>query len=228
MEPPAIAAGRTGRVVTTRSLITALQAAADAARLHPWYVIADKLPPPTTAAVAGKFRARWPDLDGSKDAAYRRRLAELPDRRMVVYCPADPAQTGFVLVMSTGDTSTEDRESWQNVLGASTRLSVRGWWEMVRHARRGSPAPAWTWRMLPERRRAISAEVRTAVGKHWDAWVAQFIDGSRRWPGFAGIRADHRAIGRELLGHWARTHREPSPAWPRLPYVTRKARRKTT
>ena len=210
------------RVTVSRSLITAMQAVQDAVSVHPYAVSAD-LPRAALRRVLGKLRARLPDLERDRWHASRRRAAGLPSHVLVIYWPK-PGQTGwFVLLSSADDPAAGER--WQDVRQRKTRLRIRaGWWELVRHTAPGAKAPRWTWRMAAERRAALIEQFDEATAKGWRDWLTRVAQQSRRWPGFAGIRADHAAIGKHLTRRWMRTQRGEAPEWPRLPYVTRRAR----
>jgi len=240
------------RITVSRSLITAMQAVIDAVPVHPWYVHAD-LPPDKLRRVFAKLRERYPDLERDRWHAARRRENGLTSHVLVVYWPPKSEQTGwFVLMASQPDDSGEQ---WRDARDRHNRLCIRaGWWELTKHTPPKLPTPKedtnrpdftpkppqrpqlwsqtdgkprWTWRMSKERRAKIEGEIKNAVAKGWTDWLAKFIAGARFWPGFAGIRQNHAAIGKFLTDRWRRVRADDPPEWKRLPYVTRRRKART-
>jgi len=239
------------RITVSRSLITAMQAVSDAVAVHPWYVHAD-LPRDKLRRVLSKLRERYPDLERDRWHASRRREKGEASHVLVVYWP-EPTHTGwFVLMSSKADDSGE---KWQDTRERGSRLRIRaGWWELVRHTpaklhpeqveklgkklweRTGrenlrwsssSGKPRWTWRMSDERYSELESEIKQASGRGKVPWLMEFPEKSKRWPGFAGIRTQHKKLGNLLFRQWLKNQRGDPPVWPRLPYATRRAKSKT-
>lgn len=212
------------RIVVTRSLIEAMQAVQDAVADHPFYVHAD-LPVSKLRVVLRKLRQRLPDLERDRFHAHRRRVAGQPSHRLIVYWPRQRGHTGFFVLLASTDTPNEADEKWRDARDRHQRLVVRsGWWELVRHTRPGNTRPSWTWRMHADQKARLMDAIRQASGRRWTRWLSRLALSARHWPGFAGIRRDHREIGRYFAERWKRSNAGPPPLWGFLPYVTKKNR----
>lgn len=203
-----------------------MQAIADAVRHHRWFVQGEPLDPETVDRVAEKMTKRYPDLLISKDAAYRRRLDGKPVYYMVILRPSKRTSSGgFWLFTSLPE---DPSEKWQKVTDRHNRPRIY-WWELVRHPRAGKASPAWTWRMQPDVKERLEQQITEAVAKHWDEWLGRFVAQSRHWPGFAGVRQDHRELMLLIKRRWQRVRSGLLP-WPlpKLLYVRRISHKDTT
>jgi hypothetical protein len=207
------------RIVVTQSPLIAMQAIADAARYHPMWVGAEPLQTRVLLRVMAKLRDRYPDLERDRHHALRLRRAGRASHYLVILRPRRGHSGGFWLLTSAPD----DAERWQDLRERDGRLTLR-WWELVRHTRRGQASPAWTWRMRPDVRAEKLRQLDEAIAKRWDGWIADFCRSSMHWPGFAGIRGDHKLIMQHIRARWLRVRRDPCPELPFLPYVRRRSR----
>ena len=211
------------RITSTRSPAVAMQAIADAARHHQYYVQAAPLKDDALDRIVEKMTARYPDLLLNKYAAYRRRKAGKPVHYLVILRPGPRSSGGFWLLATEPDPA----EKWQLVTDRHNRLTLY-WWQLVRHTRAGQATPAWTWRMKPDIKESLEAKITEAVTKNLDTWLERFIWRSRRWPGFAGIRQDHAELMRFIEDRWIQVRGSSMP-WklPWLPYLPRIQHKKT-
>ncbi|MCX7689054.1 MAG: hypothetical protein N2045_13910, partial [Fimbriimonadales bacterium] len=96
-------------------------------------------------------------------------------------------------------------------------------YELVRHTRTGQKKPSWTWRIEASHYKHLHEQMRDAIDKRKDEWLLRWLQSTTHWPGFAGVRAQHYALKKSFYGRWDRTRRGAPPAFPRLPYITRRA-----
>jgi hypothetical protein len=208
------------QIVVCTSPAAFLQRVADAFRFGHHYV-AGTVPAAKWPAIAEKFRRRYPTLTRDRKHLSRERRAGRPAVRLLVLEPKGAAAglIEFVLVASTSVDG--DGEAWR----IATHDRLRVWtYECVRQTRKGSDKPTWTWRIVPEKYDALRQEIRERIRKKQHGALHEIAESSRKWPGFAPIRKQHRALGYLLLGEWNRAGNKGKPppvVWPRIGYVRR-------
>jgi hypothetical protein len=202
-----------------------MQAIIDAARVHSYYVQAEDLSINKLRRVFRKFKERYPDLLRDRFHAQRLRSAGKASHYLVILRPHAGCSGGFWLFASAPDAI----EKWRDITDRHSRLIIY-WWELVRHTRRGSASPSWTYRMQPEVKERITGQITEAVAKRWDDWLKRFLSSSSHWPGFSGIRKDRRELVRYARARWSRVRRisEDMPPVPTHYYARRKKRARNT
>lgn len=208
------------QVIVSRRIVSALYAVIDAVKTYPYHVHAT-LPTKKLDAVVNKFKERYPDLSRDRKYAWRQRKAGLSTHKLIVFKPDTEKDINgfFVLMASSKDDSGEN---WLDARERKERIVVYGY-ELVRHTRKGNNKPAWTWRISSERYKKHVEQLVDAIAKKKDVWIVKWIASTLTWPGFAGVRAQHKALKKIFYGKWNRLRKNMPPTWPRLPYVTRKA-----
>lgn len=209
------------QVIVVNKIKAALFSVLDSIETYPYCVFSD-VPVKKLESIKEKFLKRYPDLLRSRNYAWKLRKKNLPSHRLVIFKPdgENDIEGFFVLMSSMPDNSGE---KWQDARERNSRVVVYGY-ELVRHTRPGKASPAWSWRISAAQYRHYVELLKDAVAKRKDQWLEQFIQGTRRWPGFALVRQQHRELGRVYYWHWKRTRKgDPVVPWPRLTYVTRRA-----
>jgi len=209
------------RIVVTTRLTLAMQAIIDAARVHRYYVQAEDLRIDKLLRVLRKFKERYPDLLRDRFHAHRLRNLGKASHYLVILRPHAGRSGGFWLFSSAPD----EIEKWLDITDRHNRLAIY-WWELVRHTRKGSAAPSWTYRMQAEVKERLTKQIAEAVAKKWDDWLKRFLSSSAHWPGFGGIRKDRRELVRHARARWNRVRRasEDMPPVPTHYYTRRKKR----
>jgi hypothetical protein len=133
-------------------------------------------------------------------------------RVKLVMC-AVPAHLGFRwwLLASEGTGLVTTRETLHDALDRDHRIAL-GDFELVRLPR--GARPAWTWRLPPAHFETLMAYAE-AVATHRGPELAQaVIADMRRWPGFAGLRAQRKAIWLAMAAARSRAGRDDALAFP--------------
>lgn len=198
----------------------------DAARIHTRYLSGSV----RVDAVQGfhEKMARKYDLNLPDDTACRRRRAGGATCRLIFYkqpenyyveqdslglnLPND--YVSWILFASDGKHPIGDAADCWLTLTGDVRLELLGM-EMVRRARPGKAAPAWTWRLTDERYNQLRNNAITAIKTHTDVLLAEVIRVIAATPGFHDARAQARKIRDLIKGEWQR-HRKDGQM-PKLP-----------
>lgn len=209
------------QVIVTSRIKRALFAVLDAVPTYPYHVHGT-VPVRKLDAIVDKFRARYPDLSRDRYYACRQRKIGQPSHKLIVFRPeGDRDIQGFFVLLSSSPDASGER--WQDARERKSRIVVYGY-ELVRHTRVGSDAPAWTWRIEAGHFRHLHQQMQDAIDKRKDDWLKSWLHSTTKWPGFAGVRQQHAALKKAFYGRWRRVRRssEIAPDFPRLPYVTRR------
>lgn len=181
-----------------------------------WYT-AGELPAEKWPRVEAKLAARYPLLMRDRFAVYRAKKAGESRQRLIVFQPKGESRVGFFLLTSVVDSD----EPWRDSTNKHTR--PRLWnYEAVRITKPGANAPLWSWRIESTAYAQLRNTLIERIRKHQDTALVEWIDSTRKWPGFAQVRRQHFALGLLLQGEWSRSRAgEAIPDWPRLRYVQR-------
>lgn len=175
-----------------------------------------------------KFRRLY-DADLEKDARYRIRLQGSAVFRFLAY-QQNSSPDGDItwLLMRTDGVmpiATDEREKWRRIDGSwSDRIQLWDRFELVRHTRKNSKKPAWSWRINKHLYRQIRANVITMIRRREDRKLAELLTDYRTCPGFALIREQLRQLYDLVRAEWKRSRHE-SESLPELPSRIGYARR---
>lgn len=205
-----------GQIIRCHTQSAAMQRVADAVLVGLPYFVQGQLPLAKVPGLIVKLTERYPVLARDRHFTFRERRGGKPVQKLITYEHADQGLAWFWLFSSAQDT----HERWQM---AKTDRPVFWKYELVRQTKAGVAHPVWTWRFSREAYHATRDGLIERIRKHQDRELLAWIEGSKKWPGFAGIRTQHVALGQLLAAEWRRTQRgaEPVPTWPRLRYVRR-------
>ena len=220
MQPEKPPAAGADQVLVCTSPAAFLQRVSDALRYGLTWYVRGTAPEAKWAGIEAKFRARYPTLGRDRKFLARERKAGRPAVRLFVLQPKGRAAGLVEFVLVAAAPVPGDGETWRD----ATRDRLRVWsYEAVRQTRPGASEPAWTWRLQKARYDALRSEIIERVRKRQDDALSALAASTRRWPGFAPIRKQHRALGLLLAGEWRRSRAagEAPPEWPRLGYVRR-------
>lgn len=205
------------QVIETGSVRTALIAVTDAVRTHPFCVSVEAsyevLKTPIT-----KILIRYPDLLRDKFFAYRQRKAGHASYRLVICRAKKDRHESFIVLMSS---ARDELEKWQDVRERKERLMLYDY-ELFRLTKLGQKEPSWSWRISGTKFEALQHAYRLAIDRHADDKLQALIESTKKWPGFSGVRTQHRELGQIVADRWKRSRKGEPPAWPRLSYVTRR------
>lgn len=220
MQPEKPTAEPADQVLICTSPTAFLQRVSDALRYGLTWYTAGTAPEAKWAGIEAKLRARYPTLGRDRKFLARERKAGRPAVRLFVLQPKGRAAGQVEFVLAAAAPVPGDGERWRDA--TRDRLSVWAY-EAVRQTRPGSDAPAWTWRLQKPRYDALRSEIIERVRKSQDNELAALAASTKRWPGFAPVRKQQRALGILLAGEWkrSRAYGTTPPEWPRLGYVRR-------
>lgn len=208
------------QVIVVNKIKPALFSILSSIETYPYCVFAD-IPVKKLDSIKEKFLKRYSDLSRSRDFAWKLRKRNLPSHKLVIFKPdGEKDIEGFFVLMTS---LPDESERWLDARERHSRVVVYGY-ELVRHTRPGKAKPAWSWRIEAKQFNHYVELLKDAVAKRKDEWLERFIEGTRRWPGFALVRKQHRELGRIYFWTWKRTRKgDPVVPWPRLTYVTRRS-----
>ncbi len=206
------------QTIVGTDLEAVMQRVADATRAGYSHFVEGTVERTKIAKLIAKFQARYPGLIRNRKHAYRLAKAGEQRTKFIALYPRNGDCRWWLL------TDLPDQaEPWAEV--AKARPSVLNY-ELRRHTRPGAAEPAWTWALTRTAKDKLSDYLVWHVrhpSKAGAARLAAFIESTRFWPGFAGIRADRRQLAKLTTADWKRHHRhsEPPPQWPPLRYARR-------
>lgn len=220
MQPEKPTAEPADQVLICTSPTAFLQRVSDALRYGLTWYCQGTTPEPKWAGIEAKLRARYPTLGRDRKHLARERKAGRPAVRLFVLQPKGRAAGQVEFVLAATAPVPGDGERWRD----ATRDRPIVWaYEAVRQTRPGSDTPAWTWRLQKPVYERLRAEIIERVRKRQDDELAALAATTKRWPGFAPVRKQQRALGILLAGEWkrSRAYGTTPPEWPRLGYVRR-------
>lgn len=207
----------------TNKISRAFIAIIDAVETYPFYV-SGELPIKKIDGVIEKFLTRYPDLLRGRKYAWRIRKKGIPSHKLIVYKPSGKKdiEAFFVLMCSE---RYDPQESFLDSKNRKTRLVVYGY-ELYRRTRKGKESPVWSFRIYKDTFKKMYKNMIDAIDNKKDKWLLDWIQSTKKWPGFAGVRKQHYALQRACFGRWLRVRKNIPPEFPRLPYVTRRNAKK--
>ena len=186
---------------------------------HTWHCCGD-LSYDKIDGLIEKFKVKYPDLLKDADHAYRLRRKGIASHRLVVFKPKSKQIQGFFVLQSS---LKDESEQWKDALNRRERITVYDY-ECLRlqaPQRPNDKSLAWAWKIKEDvfemRAEQIIKDFR--MGK---MWVEGLIKDTKKWPGFARVRQQHKILGKYVTATWVRLKSEPAPEWPRLNYVSRR------
>jgi len=205
-------------VYETDNVRGALMAAADAVRLHP-YAICVQEQRERIKNMLTRFLIRYPELLRNKQFAYRHRRAGGITHKLIIYHPHGEKTRSIVILMAS---APDEHERWQDVRERKTRLKAYDY-ELVRVTKEGQKNPSWTWCIVGTKYDATADAIKIAIKFGNEAALKAIIEGTRKWAGFHEVRNQHYKLGLMMRKEWEKSgSKADPPAWPRLPYVTRR------
>jgi len=205
-------------VYETPNVRSALVAAADAVRVHP-HAICVQEPRERIHNMLTKFVLRYPELLRNKDYAYRHRKGGGITHKLIIYHPPGEKTRSIVILMAS---APDEHEKWQDVRERKTRLKAYDY-ELVRVTKEGQKNPSWTWRIVGTKYDATADAIKIAIKFGNEKALKDIIEGTKRWAGFHEVRNQHYKLGVFMRKEWEKSgNKAEPPAWPRLPYVTRR------
>ncbi|WP_189347136.1 hypothetical protein [Undibacterium macrobrachii] len=133
-----------------------------------------------------------------------------------------PGILTWVLLVSNGEHPAHHMEKLRNAHEPNGRLVLTGY-ELVRHTRRGSSKPSWTWRMQISNYEAWRIRVIQTCRNGNDQKIRQTIHSLYHTPGFSQCRSQVGKLMALFKAEWARSR--PSAAFPDVPTILPYVRR---
>lgn len=208
----------TRQVIVCKSPTSAMQRITDATSAGFLWLVNGTVPAAKWQGVEAKFSARYPELDRDRFFVHRQRKAGQPVHRLVVFRPESDERVTFYLLA----TAPDELETWLDATNKRTRPALWSY-AAARLTKPGEPKPVWSWRIQAPEYIKLRDALIDRVRSHRDADLLAWIESTKKWPGFAAIRKQHKALGLLLAAEWRRSRAagEPVPEWPRLRYVQR-------
>lgn len=126
----------------------------------------------------------------------------------------------WVLLFHPGTKPDQSGQKWRDVF--TDKIIVTGY-ELVRHTRKGSKKPAWSWRYTQKQHDLLRCSIVQSIRNKQDKELRQLIQSISRSPGFALVRDQVKKMNDLIKSEWKRRRakNEPMPELPHHGYVRR-------
>jgi hypothetical protein len=196
-----------------------MQRVIDALRSGPPLYVMGRVPLEKVPNLLHKFSTRYV-LNANRMKDCRARKLGKDVARWIGY-ERSPGEVHWILFYWPGKDNVFAEEKWQQT--AKDRIEHSGY-EVVRLTRPGAKAPAWTWRYTRDQYQSLRDEIIRAIRTRQDALLEQRIYSLVRTPGFAGARAQVKALWKLVRDEWKRSRKKtekPPAIPPTIGYVRR-------
>jgi hypothetical protein len=196
-----------------------MQRLSDRVRQGATFYVAGQTPLNRVSSLVQKLAQRWP-LNLTPMQASRRAKAGHPTYFWIGWLD-DDSQLVHWFVLHKPGTEPDRTDLWKCAL--HDRLTLTGY-ELVRHTRSGSKAPAWTWRYKKETMDSIRESLIFAIRGRQDLRAEQLIHTLFRSPGFAGVREQVKKMRLLSIAEWKRSRSSTELIFhipPTIGYVSR-------
>jgi hypothetical protein len=189
------------------------------------------IPTVKVPAFAAKMTERHPVFDNKLKAFRAREKGEATGRLMFWLPHSNSENIHWILVVHPAKPDPEDpkkgqldpTEQWKNALHRDQKIQLTGY-ELVRQTKEKASKPVWTWRYQEDRYADLRDSLVLAIRSRRDQDVKRSIEVIWGTMGFAGSRAQAKALEKILRDEWKR--RRPGEVMPEVPkghgYLRRK------
>lgn len=151
----------------------------------------------------------------SKLEACRARKNGNASARLFLLHQAEDTHLIWILLYQAGTAASDQSgQKWRDVI--SERIVLKNY-ELVRHTRKGSTKPAWSWRYSQKQYDLIRDSIVQAIRNKRDTELRQLIKSISRSPGFALVREQVKKLKALIQSEWKR-RRAKSETMPELPH----------
>ncbi|KPN20985.1 hypothetical protein AO715_14460 [Xanthomonas sp. Mitacek01] len=202
-----------------------MQRLIDAVRNGHRYVVQGEVPLTKGADVLAKLQGRFPVLSRDRHFAHRERAKGRPVYKLVALCRKEAQQLNFWLLSNVAVEGVGER--WVDAHEDRLRVFQYEAVRQTRSAPEGTGQLTWTWQIERGHMGKLRMEMLDHIASKNDKLLGAFIQSSKLWPGFHGVREQRSALVELCNGRWrrVRSSSEPPPDWPRLRYLQRIATR---
>lgn len=222
--PPSLAPLQSDQTLICAHLFPAMQRLTDALGAGYLSYVTGCIPLAQASRVLTKLQTRYPGLTRDRKHAYRQGKLGLARYKLIAHSNRSAGNLVFFLL--TDSPELDNQETWLNATVKRTRLLLYQY-EALQMTKAGTHAPVWTWHLSKEVLDEYRETLKVAIRLGRVDSIKAFIEQSRTWPGFYGVREQRAALRHAIEGEWKRTMPEgaPMPTWPRLRYLQRLATR---
>ncbi len=190
-----------------------MQRIADIVRAGHTQYIMGTIPLSKAGFLAHKFENQFHTWRSKLQACRAKKDGEANARLLFLHQAGDDHLT-WVLLFQLGTKPDQSGQKWRNAF--TDKIVITGY-ELVRHTRKGSKKPAWTWRYTQKQYDLIRESIVQAIRNKQDMDLRQLIQSISRSPGFALVRQQVKKLNDLIQSEWKRRRAKNDPM-PELPH----------
>lgn len=196
-----------------------MQRIADIVRAGHTQYIMGTIPLNKAGFLAYKFENQFHTWRNKLEAWRAKKDGEANARLLFLHQAGDDHLT-WVLLLHPGTKSDQSGQKWRDAL--TDKIIVTGY-ELVRHTRKGSKNPSWSWRYAQKQMDLLRDAIVQAIRAKRDMELRQLIQSISRSPGFALIREQVKKLNDLIKSEWKRRRakNDPMPVLPHHGYARR-------
>ena len=196
-----------------------MQRIADIVRAGHTQYIMGTIPLNKAGFLAYKFENQFHTWRNKLQACRAKKDGE-PSARLLFLHQAGNDHLTWVLLFHPGTKPDQSGQKWRDAF--SDKIIVTGY-ELVRHTRKGSKKPSWSWRYTQKQYDLLRGSIVQAIRNKQDMELRQLIQSISRSPGFALVREQVKKLKALIQSEWKRRRAksEPMPELPHHGYTRR-------